>query len=105
MRRMKELRKAKNISQQRLAMELNVSQTMISKYELGQAEPDIQMIQKLAAFFHVTADYLLEISDDPQPISSASLSKDEKQVLFDYKRLNQTQKLCLSAYLKGLLQE
>ncbi|MDE5741263.1 MAG: helix-turn-helix domain-containing protein, partial [Oscillospiraceae bacterium] len=39
MNRLKILRETKGLSQERLAIELNVSQTMISKYELGQAEP------------------------------------------------------------------
>lgn len=59
MKRIKILREARGLSQQRLAIELNVSQAMISKYELGQAEPDIQMICNIAQYFGVSADYLL----------------------------------------------
>ncbi len=105
MKRLKELREGKHISQQRLAIELNVSQATISKYELGQADPDIPTIVQLAQYFHVSADYLLEISDSKQNISDSRLSDTEKQLVFDFKRLDKIQKAKLLAYLQGLLQE
>ncbi len=105
MKRLKELREGKHISQQRLAIDLNVSQATISKYELGQADPDIPTIVQLASYFHVSADYLLEISDSKQNISDSRLSDTEKQLVFDYKRLDKIQKARLLAYLQGLLQE
>ncbi len=105
MKRLKELREGKHISQQRLAIDLNVSQASISKYELGQADPDIPTIVELAEYFHVSADYLLEISDSKQNISDSRLSDTEKQLIFDFKRLDKVQKAKLLAYLQGLLQE
>ncbi len=105
MKRLKELREGKHISQQRLAIDLNVSQATISKYELGQADPDIPTIVHLAGYFHVSADYLLEISDSKQNISDSRLSDTEKQLVFDFKRLDKIQKAKLLAYLQGLLQE
>ncbi|MDO5387939.1 MAG: helix-turn-helix transcriptional regulator [Clostridia bacterium] len=103
MDRIKVLRKEKGISQERLAMELNISQTMISKYELGQSEPDIQMIIKIAEYFNVSVDYLLEISEDKLNINSENLTDNEKSLLLDYKRLNEIQKVKAEAYIKGLL--
>lgn len=49
--RLKQLREAKHINQQKLAMELNVTQAAISKYEKGLSEPDIEMLKKIASFF------------------------------------------------------
>lgn len=104
-KRLKELREIKHISQQRLAMDLNLSQATISKYEIGLAEPDIPTIVQLAEYFHVSADYLLEISDNKQNISNSRLSDTEKQLVFDFQRLDEIQKAKLLAYLQGLLQE
>lgn len=95
----------RNMSQQRLASELNVTQAMISKYELGTSEPDISMIKRIAGFFGVSSDYLLEISGDKFPVSASGLSETEKNVLFSFKRLDELQKAKLQAYLQGLLQE
>lgn len=105
MKRIKELREGLGISQQKLASELNVTQAMVSKYELGISEPDIAMIRKLSQFFRVSSDYLLEISDDKVSIDTAGLSEKEKGILFGFKRLNEVQKEKLQSYLKGLLQE
>lgn len=105
MKRLKELRESRHLSQQRLAIDLNVSQATISKYELSQADPDIPTIVQLAEYFHVSADYLLEISDSKQNISDSRLSDTEKQLVFDFKRLDKIQKAKLLAYLQGLLQE
>lgn len=93
------------MSQQRLAVELNVTQAMISKYELGTSEPDIDMIRRIAEYFCVSSDYLLELSDDKISVPVSELSKEEKDVLFGFKRLDTIQKAKLQAYLQGLLQE
>lgn len=105
MDRLKALREAHGINQQRLALELNVSQAMISKYELGLSEPDIATIKKIAHFFKVSTDYLLEVSDDKISVPAFGLTDTEKELLFDFKRLDDIQKEKLKAYLKGLLQD
>ena len=65
--RLRELRKAKGISQLKLAMDLNANQNTISRYETGEREPGIAEIIALADYFNVSTDYLLERTDDPTP--------------------------------------
>ncbi len=55
-----ELRKERNVSQKELASYLNVSQAQISKYESGLNEPDISTLIKIADFFQISIDDLLE---------------------------------------------
>lgn len=64
--RLKELRRAKGISQVKLAMDLNTSQNTISRYETGEREPGIHELIMLAEYFNVSVDYLLERTDDPR---------------------------------------
>lgn len=64
--RLKELRKSKGISQIRLAMELNTSQNTISRYETGEREPGIAELIKIADYFDISVDYLLERTDNPK---------------------------------------
>lgn len=64
--RLKELRLARGISQVRLAMDLNMNQNSISRYETGQREADYQTLIALADYFQVSVDYLLERTDDPR---------------------------------------
>lgn len=63
--RLKELRKQRGISQLKLAMDLNLNQNSVSRYETGEREADYQTLIAFADYFHVSLDYLLERSDDP----------------------------------------
>ena len=54
---------ARNMSQQRLAMELSMSQNTISRYENGEREPGIEELIRIADYFNVSLDYLLERSE------------------------------------------
>ncbi len=65
MKRLKELRKKKQISQLRLAMELDMNQNSISRYENGEREADYKTLIAFADYFNVSIDYLLERTDDP----------------------------------------
>lgn len=61
--RLKQLRQAQNISQLKLAMDLNMNQNSISRYETGEREADYETLIKLADYFGVSLDYLLGRSD------------------------------------------
>ena len=63
--RLKYLRKKKGISQLKLAMDLNMNQNSISRYETGNREADYATLIKLADYFDVSIDYLLERTDNP----------------------------------------
>ena len=64
--RLKEIRKSKKISQLKLAMDLNMNQNTISRYETGEREPGINELIKIADYFNVSIDYLLERTDNPK---------------------------------------
>lgn len=63
--RLKELRKEKNISQLKLAMDLSMNQNTISRYETGEREADYKTLIKIADYFNVSIDYLLGRTDNP----------------------------------------
>lgn len=64
--RLKELRKSRGISQLKLAMDLNMNQNSISRYETGEREADYATLIKFADYFNVSIDYLLERTDNPK---------------------------------------
>lgn len=64
--RLKELRIKHKMTQQRLALELNMSQNTISRYETGEREAGYAALIRIADFFHVSIDYLLEQTDNPK---------------------------------------
>ena len=63
--RIREIRKAKGISQLKMAMGLNTNQNTISRYETGEREPGINELIKIADYFNVSVDYLLGRTNNP----------------------------------------
>ena len=64
--RLKELRTNRKISQVKLAMDLNLSQNSISRYETGEREADYDTLVAIADYFNISVDYLLGRTDDPK---------------------------------------
>ena len=64
--RLRLLRKQKNISQLKLAMDLEMSQNTVSRYETGEHEADYATLIRIADYFNVSIDYLLERTDNPK---------------------------------------
>lgn len=64
--RLRELRRARHITQLKLALDLHMSQNTISRYESGEREPGISELIELADYFCVSVDYLLERTDCPE---------------------------------------
>ena len=61
------LRESKGVYQKELAAYLKVSIGTISNYENGVHEPDLVTLGKLADFYGVSTDYLLERTYVPLP--------------------------------------
>ena len=57
--RLRKLRKERNLSQKKLAENLNFSRSTISNYEKNKRLPDIDILCQLAKFFDVSTDYLI----------------------------------------------
>lgn len=64
--RLREIRKSRGISQLRLAMDLNMNQNTISRYETGEREPGISDLIKIADYFDVSIDYLVGRGENPK---------------------------------------
>lgn len=61
--RLKQLRKEKKLSQLRLAIDLDMNQNTISRYENMEREADYETLIRFADYFKVSLDYLLGRSD------------------------------------------
>lgn len=58
--RLRELRLQEGLYQKDIAKLLNVKVATVSAWEKGINEPDIATIKRLADYYHVTTDYLLD---------------------------------------------
>lgn len=67
--RLKELRVDRGISQLKLAIDLNMNQNTISRYENGIRQADYKTLIAFADYFNVSIDYLLERTDNPTFLS------------------------------------
>jgi transcriptional regulator with XRE-family HTH domain len=67
--RLKELRINRGISQLKLAIDLNMNQNSISRYENGIRQADYKTLIAFADYFNVSIDYLLERTDNPTFLS------------------------------------
>ena len=54
-----EIRKKRNYSQLKIAMDLNISRESISYYENGQRCPSLEMLVRLSKYFNVSIHYLI----------------------------------------------
>lgn len=64
--RIKELREDHDLSQREVAAYLGVAQRTYSGYENGTRNIPVQILAKLAQYYHTTADYLLNLSGNKQ---------------------------------------
>lgn len=59
-------RRDKKLSQEELAAQVGVSRQAVSKWELGEASPDVGKLLALAKAFGVTTDHLLDEEAEPE---------------------------------------
>ena len=71
--RLKELRILNNLTQEKLANLIEVSQDAYSKYELEKRKIPIDKLIFIAKYYKVSLDYILGRTDDPKPYKKSKL--------------------------------
>lgn len=113
----KRLREERDIQQQELAKFLNIGKSTLSQYENGLRFPNDEIKKKISSYFNVSIDYLLEMTPIPDKIEdyiqknirtkkpelSSVLSKDEEQLILDYRKLSEKSKGKVEGIIHGLL--
>jgi len=100
--RLKQLREAKNLTQLRLAMELNVSQETISGYEIGKAVPPAEMLVKLADTLDTSVDYILGRTDIKSTLRASELTEQEAEILTILRKQPEDKRVFVFDLIKGL---
>ena len=88
--RLKELRDEVGLSQGDIADKFSVAQNTVSSWENGKRDPDTDTVKKIAAFFDVSIDYLLGVSDIKKAPSGedADLSVEEAELLRRFRKVS-----------------
>lgn len=74
------------VTQKKLAADLNLAASTVGSYAQGVREPDFETLKRIAAYFGVTTDYLLDFS---QPTQAAG---QEQELLKIYRSFTPAQK-------------
>lgn len=69
--RLRELRVNHHMTQVQIAKYLNMSQTGYSQYEIGRNDVPTIVLIKLARFYKVSVDYMLNLTDETKPYKRA----------------------------------
>lgn len=59
MKGLREIRKKRNLNQQKVAMDLHISRESLSYYENGKREPSLMLLVEMSNYFNVSINYLI----------------------------------------------
>lgn len=104
--RVRELRNEKGFSQEELAGRINVSQQTISRIEKGETQIPVDILVHLSKLFHVSADYILKLSDTRMTAESRieverSIERN-REFCLAFERLNRTNQKLVGTLMKQL---
>ena len=92
MEHLRELRERKNLYQKDVAAALKIDRTTYAKYETGDSEPSFEILKRIARFYDVSIDFLLDFDPEGQKTKkkpARKLTPDEEQLLAGYREFNQ----------------
>ena len=88
MNRVKELRKQKGVTMEKMESDTGIKKPTISNYELRKSNPSREKTKIMADYFNVSEAYLLGYSDDNQQLDWNSVVEYLSELSdFDYKKM------------------
>ena len=69
--RIRDMREDRDLTQQQIADYLRCDQSLYSKYERGERDIPLHLIEKLASFYNTSVDYLIGRTNEKRPYSRA----------------------------------
>ncbi len=95
MKNLKLIRQKRNITQSKLATDLDIKQESISAYESGKSYPNTDTLIKLADYLNTSIDYLLGRTENDTPIQDLNiktLNPKTYKILNNFIMLNESKK-------------
>lgn len=103
--RLTECRERLNISKQKAAKLIGVSQPTYLRYESGEREPSIHVLKEIAKVYNTSVDYLIGINDSDSP-DFITIEKRENPEVFilleTLKNMSESQICRFLAYAEGI---
>lgn len=66
-KRIRDLRKDRNLTQKQIGQLLNMSRTGYNQYEIGKNDVPTKVLIELAKFYNTSIDYILELTNERKP--------------------------------------
>ena len=103
--RLVKCRKAIGISKREASKRVGVSQPTYLRYESGEREPSIHVLEDIARVFNTSVDYLIGANDSPEP-DCITIYREDNPMVFsiieNYKNWDEVQLKRLMAYIKRI---
>lgn len=93
----RKLRKSRDLTMKQFGKMMGVSESAISLYENNKAQPDINMMCKMADYFGVSIDFLLGYKTE----ETKEKTMDDKLV-YDILSLTSEEKMLVQGYVSGI---
>lgn len=104
--RIRELREERGLTQKALAFKLNVVQQTVSRFERNTCSLPADILVQLTKLFHVSADYILKLSDSRMtaeyPVEVKRFSEKYMHICLSYDRLNKENQRLVSELITKL---
>lgn len=82
------VRKEHGYTRESLAQELGISKFTLRNYELESTEPGHTFLKQISDFFNVSVDYLMELSEEKEIMTSYNLKSSEYEHIKKYRSLD-----------------
>ncbi|MBA4698520.1 MAG: helix-turn-helix domain-containing protein [Ruminococcus sp.] len=113
------LRKEKGLNQREFASILGVSNGAVAMWETNKRLPDVHMLKKIAIYYNVSTDYLLDYESSNMTLSkqltwkdvlrtfpdACNLNEEEKDIIQYYKILTKTDKRWIMGQIIDLIKK
>lgn len=66
--RIRNIREDKDLTQEQVAKSIGLKREQYRRYETGENEMKVSHIIKLCRYYKLSADYILGLTDEPQPL-------------------------------------
>jgi transcriptional regulator with XRE-family HTH domain len=87
--RLRKAREDANLTQEELAEKIGMGVLQINRYENEKNDPTADVLGRIATALNVSADYLIGLTDDPNPsILANGLSPKERAIVVELRRGN-----------------
>ncbi len=102
MKNLKVLRQNMGLTQRDMAKNLNLAKATYARYEIGETEPNFELLIKMADYFEVSLDYLCG-RQNSNTIFVDSLTEEQKKIVSLVRGLTHDQSLLVLGYLSNML--